>query len=208
MPLRCVMAGCIQAIRVSLNERGFLTVKDRSNDLIISGGSNIYPREIEDVLLLRNKVEPASVIENRQEESGEEVVAFIVAMPGAEISTQELDDICLQHIARFKHPRRYVFVDDLPKNNHGKVLKIELRERLKKREQVSLSNCHCELPISGEPILPTDHGPPPLLLPHAHVILSVGFMERPTLGFGINFARKQSRFQWALNNEIAAFHSR
>ena len=51
-------------------------------------------------------------------------------MPGAEISTQELDDICLQHIARFKHPRRYVFVDDLPKNNHGKVLKIELRERL------------------------------------------------------------------------------
>ena len=66
------------------------------------------------------------------EEWGEEVVAFIVPSPGDAITTQELDNICLQHIARFKRPRRYVFVDDLPKNNYGKVLKTDLRERLRK----------------------------------------------------------------------------
>ena len=116
----------------SLDSRGFLTLKDRSKDLIISGGSNIYPREIEDVLLLNSKVAQASVIGTPHEEWGEEVVAFIVPTPGASITTQELDDICLQHIARFKRPRRYVFVDDLPKNNNGKVLKTALREQLRK----------------------------------------------------------------------------
>jgi long-chain acyl-CoA synthetase len=122
----------------TLNERGYLTIKDRSKDLIISGGSNIYPREIEDVLLLNDKVAQVSVIGNPHEEWGEEVVAFIVATSGATIATQELDDICLQHIARFKRPRRYVFVDDLPKNNYGKVLKTALREQLRDPEREPL----------------------------------------------------------------------
>lgn len=118
----------------SLDSRGLLTIRDRSKDLIISGGSNIYPREIEDVLLLNNKVAQASVIGIPHAEWGEEVIAFVVTAPGTQLSTQELDDTCLEHIARFKRPRRYVFVDDLPKNNYGKVLKTELRERLQNRD--------------------------------------------------------------------------
>ncbi len=114
----------------SLDARGLLTIRDRSKDMIISGGSNIYPREIEDVLLLNPKVAQVSVIGNPHDEWGEEVVAFIVAANGVAPSHQELDETCLQHIARFKRPRRYVFVDDLPKNNYGKVLKTELRKHL------------------------------------------------------------------------------
>jgi long-chain acyl-CoA synthetase len=119
-----------------MDAQGFLTIKDRSKDMIISGGANIYPREIEDVLLLNNKVAQASVIGIPHKEWGEEVVAFIVPTPGAAVTSQELDDVCLQHIARFKRPRRYVFVDDLPKNNYGKVLKTDLRERLRKTTSV------------------------------------------------------------------------
>jgi long-chain acyl-CoA synthetase len=116
----------------SMDERGFVTLKDRSKDMIISGGANIYPREIEDVLLKHAGVAQASVIGAPHAQWGEEVVAFVVAKPGAAPSASELEALCLQHIARYKRPRRYVFVDDLPKNNYGKVLKTELRERLHK----------------------------------------------------------------------------
>jgi acyl-CoA synthetase (AMP-forming)/AMP-acid ligase II len=116
----------------SLDERGYLTLKDRSKDMIISGGSNIYPREIEDVLLLDARVAQASVVGAPHPEWGEEVVAFIVAKRGAAPTSEALDALCLQHIARYKRPRRYLFVDDLPKNNYGKVLKTALRERLQK----------------------------------------------------------------------------
>jgi len=60
-------------------------------------------------------------------------VAFVVPQPGASLRTESLDDVCLREIARFKRPKRYVFVDALPKNNYGKVLKTELREQLRKR---------------------------------------------------------------------------
>jgi long-chain acyl-CoA synthetase len=110
--------------------RGYVTLKDRSKDLIISGGSNIYPREIEDVLLGDSRVAQASVVGAPHPEWGEEVVAFVVARPGCGITPADLDALCLDRIARFKRPRRYVFLDDLPKNNYGKVLKRALRERL------------------------------------------------------------------------------
>src|SRR6266511_3885281 len=104
---------------------GYLTLKDRSKDLIISGGSNIYPREVEKVLLQHAKVREASVIGRPDREWGEVVVAYVVG----EASAAELDALCLAHIARFKRPKDYVFVDSLPKNNYGKILKTELRER-------------------------------------------------------------------------------
>jgi long-chain acyl-CoA synthetase len=63
-------------------------------------------------------------------EWGEVVVAFVVARDGVSLTTQALDGFCLEHIARFKRPKRYVFTDALPKNNYGKVLKTELRQRL------------------------------------------------------------------------------
>jgi len=107
----------------SFDENGFLTLRDRSKDMSISGGSNIYPREIEEVLLRHPDLVEASVVGRPHREWGEEVVAFAVARPGAEIAAEALDRLCLDHIARFKRPRDYRFVDALPKNNYGKVLK-------------------------------------------------------------------------------------
>ena len=114
----------------ALDEDGFLTLKDRSKDLIISGGSNIYPREVEEVLLGHALVSEASVVGRPHPEWGEEVVAFVVTKPGAALPAAELDRLCLDHIARFKRPREYRFVESLPKNNYGKVLKTELRALL------------------------------------------------------------------------------
>lgn len=114
----------------SFDERGWLTLRDRSKDMIISGGSNIYPREVEEALLTHPAVGEACVVGQRDDEWGEIVVAFIVAAPGAALSATELDEHCLDRIARFKRPKFYHFVDTLPKNNYGKVLKRELRDRL------------------------------------------------------------------------------
>jgi long-chain acyl-CoA synthetase len=112
----------------ALDEDGFLTLKDRSKDLIISGGSNIYPREVEEALLLHDGVLECSVIGRPHPEWGEEVVAFIVRRDNANVTEAELDDVCLQNIARFKRPKAYRFINALPKNNYGKVLKRELRK--------------------------------------------------------------------------------
>ena len=113
-----------------MDEQGFLTILDRSKDMIISGGSNIYPREIEEVLLRHPAVAECSVVGRPHPEWGEEVVAFIVLSSGSKITPKELDALCLESIARFKRPKDYRFVDSLPKNNYGKVLKTELRKRL------------------------------------------------------------------------------
>lgn len=114
----------------SLDPEGFLTIRDRSKDMIISGGSNIYPREIEEVILTHPDVAECSVVGRAHPEWGEEVVAFVVARPGVTVSAQALDALCLEQIARFKRPKDYRFVDGLPKNNYGKVLKTELRKNL------------------------------------------------------------------------------
>ncbi len=114
----------------TLDEDGFLTLLDRSKDLIISGGSNIYPREVEEVLLAVEGVAEVAVVGAPDAEWGEVVVAFVVPRPGAAITPEQLDAACLAHIARFKRPKRYVFETGLPKNNYGKVLKTELRARL------------------------------------------------------------------------------
>jgi long-chain acyl-CoA synthetase len=116
----------------AFDEDGFLTLKDRSTDMIISGGSNIYPREIEEVLLRHDGVLEASVVGKKHADWGEEVIAFIVPKDGGKVADGELDALCLDNIARFKRPKSYRHVDALPKNNYGKVLKTELRERLEK----------------------------------------------------------------------------
>jgi long-chain acyl-CoA synthetase len=111
-----------------IDGRGYLTLKDRSKDLIISGGSNIYPREVEEVLQRHPAVAEVSVIGAPDPEWGENVVAFVVRR--RDFDTAELDALCLANIARFKRPKRYVFVDALPKSAYGKILKTELRKRL------------------------------------------------------------------------------
>jgi long-chain acyl-CoA synthetase len=108
----------------AFDAEGYLTLRDRSKDVIISGGSNIYPREVEEVLLEHASVREVSVIGRPDPEWGEVVVAYVVG--GADRT--ELDALCLNGIARFKRPKDYVFVSGLPKNNYGKILKTELRE--------------------------------------------------------------------------------
>ena len=113
---------------------GFLTLKDRSKDLIVSGGSNISPREVEEVLLLHPAVAEASVVGRPDPEWGEAVIAFVVPrVPAPSVRERdnlstELDRLCLDHIARFKRPKEYRFIERLPKNNYGKVVKTELRQ--------------------------------------------------------------------------------
>lgn len=116
----------------SVDEAGFLTLKDRSKDMIISGGSNVYPREIEEVLLTHPDVLETAVISRPHPDWGEEVIAYVVRRPGAGLTDQALDRLCLDNIARYKRPKGYRFVDTLPKNNYGKILKTELREWLEK----------------------------------------------------------------------------
>lgn len=112
----------------ALDEDGFLTMHDRSKDMIISGGSNIYPREVEEILLTHPNVAEASVVGRPHEEWGEVVVACIVCEAGSSVDPAELDTLCIDNIARFKRPKDYKIMDTLPKNNYGKVVKTELRK--------------------------------------------------------------------------------
>ena len=114
----------------AFDEDGHLTLKDRSKDVIISGGTNIYPREVEEVLLAHDGVAEVSVVGKPDPDWGESVLAFVVAAPGITVTPEELDALCLARIARFKRPKEYRFLDALPKNNYGKVLKTELRQLL------------------------------------------------------------------------------
>ncbi len=114
----------------AVDAQGYLSLRDRSKDLIISGGTNIYPREIEEALLMHPGVVECSVIGRPHAEWGEEAVAYIVGRDGQAPTIEALDAVCLERIARFKRPRHYRFVESLPKNNYGKVLKTELRKLL------------------------------------------------------------------------------
>ncbi len=116
----------------SFDADGYLTLRDRSKDLIISGGMNIYPREVEEALLRHPGVGATAVVGRPDAEWGEAVVAFVVVADGAAPPpVEDLDRTCLDHIARFKRPKEYRFVDALPTNNYGKVVKRELREGLR-----------------------------------------------------------------------------
>lgn len=116
----------------SFDADGCLTLRDRSKDLIISGGMNVYPREVEEVLLTHPAVAGVSVVGKPDPEWGESIVAFVVTEAGHdEPGTDELDGLCLERIARYKRPKEYRFVEALPTNNYGKVVKRELRDLLR-----------------------------------------------------------------------------
>ncbi|WP_101790905.1 AMP-binding protein [Nonomuraea indica] len=111
----------------TLDATGRLTLLDRSKDVIISGGSNIYPREVEEVLQTHPGVADVSVVGEPDPEWGERVVAYVVPEPGVALETEALDRHCLAHLARFKRPKAYRFLAALPRNTYGKVVKARLR---------------------------------------------------------------------------------
>ena len=113
-----------------LREDGLLTLVDRSKDLIISGGYNIYPREVEEVLAAHPGVTEVAVVSRPDAEYGEAVVAYVVA--GAGVTDAALDAACLARLARYKRPNRVVFVDALPRNAMGKVVAADVRAMIEK----------------------------------------------------------------------------
>jgi long-chain acyl-CoA synthetase len=117
----------------AMDADGYVTLMDRSKDVIISGGTNIYPREVEEALLTHPGVREVSVIGRASARWGEEVVAFVVR--ASAVDDAALDAHCLAQIARFKRPKAYFWLDELPKNNYGKVLKTDLRNRLKEMKE-------------------------------------------------------------------------
>ena len=112
----------------SIDQHGILTIKDRSKDMVITGGMNVYPREIEDVLLLHPDVKEGAVIGLEDDKWGEIIVAVLVLQKRRKNIVQILDNLCLQNLARFKRPKKYYFKEELPKNNYGKILKTHIRK--------------------------------------------------------------------------------
>jgi acyl-CoA synthetase (AMP-forming)/AMP-acid ligase II len=113
---------------VRMDEEGFVYVVDRKKDMIISGGENIYPAEIEEVLYTHPGILEAAVIGVPDETWGETVKAVVVPKPGAQLTAEEVIAHCTRHLASYKKPRIVEFVEVLPRNAAGKVLKRVLRE--------------------------------------------------------------------------------
>ena len=109
------------------DDDGFYFIVDRKKDLVIRGGYNVYPREIEEVLYTHPAVAEAAVIGEPDDKLGEEVVACIAVQPGAAVTAEELIAYCKERLAAYKYPREIRFVDELPKGPTGKILKKELR---------------------------------------------------------------------------------
>ncbi len=112
-----------------VDEEGYHYLAVRRSDLIISGGENIYPAEVERVLHLHPAVEEAAVIGIKDKEWGERVMAVVVLKKEAKVSEEEIIDFCKERLASYKRPRKVAFVNELPKNQLGKVLYRELRNR-------------------------------------------------------------------------------
>jgi long-chain acyl-CoA synthetase len=108
---------------------GYVFILDRSKDMIISGGANIYPREIEEVIQQHPSVKEVAVFGVPDELWGESVKAVVTLRDGYSVTEQDIVDECIAHLASYKKPRSVEFVPELPKNAYGKILKRELRER-------------------------------------------------------------------------------
>ncbi|MFH1488630.1 MAG: AMP-binding protein, partial [Pseudomonadota bacterium] len=110
-----------------MDEEGFFYIVDRKKEMIVSGGENIYPRELEELLFVHPAVADAAVVGEPDELWGETVKAAVVLKQGARLSEQEVIDYCRAHLASYKKPRKVVFLSELPRNASGKVMKGKLR---------------------------------------------------------------------------------
>ena len=113
-----------------IDEEGYLYLVDRKNDMIISGGENIYPREIEEILFAHPAVAECAVTSVPDAYWGESVAAFVGLRPGAAVTIDELTELCRARLSRYKVPKAFIFVETLPRNSMGKVLRRELKDLL------------------------------------------------------------------------------
>lgn len=111
-----------------LDEDGYLFVTGRNDDMIVSGGENIYPSEVEGVLEQHPDLADNAVVGVPDDEFGEVLHAFVVARDGADVSAADVTSFVKQHLSRYKAPKRVTFLDSLPRNSTGKVVKSELRD--------------------------------------------------------------------------------
>ncbi|MBM3502459.1 MAG: acyl--CoA ligase [Alphaproteobacteria bacterium] len=114
-----------------LDEEGYLYIVDRKKDMVITGGVNVFPREIEEILQHHPAVAEVAVIGVPDPEWGEAVKAVVVRRPGETIAADGLENYCKEQLAKFKVPKEFIFIDALPRNAAGKILKRELRDRAK-----------------------------------------------------------------------------
>lgn len=112
-----------------MDKDGYLFIMDRSKDMIISGGENIYPREIEEVIIQHPAVREVAVVGVPDPEWGEAIKAVVSLVPGHTATETELINFCKNHIASYKKPKSIEFLAELPKNNYGKIVKRELRQK-------------------------------------------------------------------------------
>jgi fatty-acyl-CoA synthase len=111
-----------------MDDEGFIYIQDRIKDMVVSGGENIYPSEVESTLFEHEAVADAAVIGVPSERWGEELLAFLQLKPGASVTADEIVDFCRDRLAGYKIPRRIEVIDEIPRNASGKVLKKDLRE--------------------------------------------------------------------------------
>jgi acyl-coenzyme A synthetase/AMP-(fatty) acid ligase len=109
------------------DSEGRLFVDGRDDEMIVSGGENVFPREVEDLLANHPEIEEAAVVGVADEQFGQRLKAFVVRRDGAELNAQAVQDYVKTNLARFKAPREVVFLSELPRNATGKVLKRELK---------------------------------------------------------------------------------
>jgi long-chain acyl-CoA synthetase len=112
----------------TFDEDGYFTIVDRKKDMIISGGFNIYPRDVDEVLFSHPKVLEGCAVGVPDQYSGERIKAFVVLKPGETASADEIIDYCRENLVKYKVPKYVEFVQDLPKSAVGKILRKELRQ--------------------------------------------------------------------------------
>ena len=113
------------------DEDGYFYIVDRKKDMIIVGGFNVYPREVEEVLFAHEDIVEAAVIGVPDLDFGEEVQAFVVLKEGSKVSAELLKSYCAERLAKYKVPKTIEFLNELPKNTTGKILRRSLREQVK-----------------------------------------------------------------------------
>jgi len=122
----------------SMNDRGYCTIEGRLKDMIIRGGENIYPKELEEILFAHDSVSEVAVVGLPDDKWGETVAAFVCPAPGHEVDKQVLFDLLRTNLAPHKTPRQWFAIDEFPRTGSGKIQKFVLREQWIKGDHAQL----------------------------------------------------------------------